>query len=194
MTVSIRSKNGKASSRPREESGVSVFAYAFKNAARSAELDGAGLGRVFDDAIARVTGGKYCHVEAWLSGSINSAVCYSARQPSGTAIAIIDLSDDYLWRIVPVTVSQQESDELYGYAVGGSGRPYNMAGIVGIGTDTKISVPWERFCSQECMLMGQKLIGALRWLKDVDAAHVAPSGSVKGGYGFYELLTGAQKL
>jgi hypothetical protein len=173
-----------------------MFSYAFKNAARSAELDGLGPGRFFDEAIAKATGGKYCHVEAWLYGPINRAVCYSARQPHGTSIQIIDLSDLSLWMAVPVSTSADEDKWLYGYAVGGSGRPYNAAGIVGIGTDTGISVPWDRFCSQECFLLGQKILTAQKPFSDfqaINALHVAPSGQPKGGYGFYELLTGAQK-
>jgi hypothetical protein len=169
-----------------------VIYYAFKNAARSAQIDGAGAGRLFDEAIARWTGGQYCHVETWLSGAINAARCYSARQPCGTGFDTIDLSDCALWRVVRVDTDPYEEAKALGYAIGGEGRPYNMAGIIGIGTDSKISIPWDRFCSQECFRLGTELFASMRKFASIDPLHVAPSGRPPGGYGMFELLTGVQ--
>jgi hypothetical protein len=166
------------------------FALVFKNAARSQELEHDLIGKLFDAEIAKFTGGAYCHVEAWLEGGSSLARAYSARQPKGTSLSMIDFTDTSLWQIVPVPTTPLEDAELYGYALGGAGRPYNMAGILGIGTDTNLSIAWDRFCSQECFLMIQKVLGMF---PQINALHVAPSGKPPGGYGLYELLTGAQK-
>jgi hypothetical protein len=170
-----------------------MLVYAFKNAKVSIQR-GDEVGKLMDEMIVRVTGGVYCHVEAWLSGPQNAAECYSARSPEGTSIKIIDLTDASLWTTVSVDTTPEEDRALYGYAVGSKDRPYNFPGLIGIGTDTPITMPWARFCSQECFKMGIELVASMKRFASVNPLHVAPSGLPDGGFGFYELLMNEQEV
>lgn len=162
-----------------------MLSFAFKNAARSAELE-TGIARATDEEIARFTGGKFCHVEAWIEGPINAAVCYSARQPDGVGRAVLDLSDTSLWTIVTRPFF---NSWIQGFCDGSVGKPYDFAGILGIASDTNAHIEWDRFCSEFCFELLQ--IGT-NFHPSIKRWHVAPSGQPKGGYGLYELLTGEQ--
>jgi hypothetical protein len=166
------------------------LAYAFKNAAEAARLAPNALEREFSLAIARFTGGPYSHVEAWIWGPITQAVCYSAREPRGTSIEVLDLSNTALWTIVQVVTTREEDQQLLGYAKGGQGRPYDAFGILGIGSDSNLHVEWDRFCSEECFAMGRDVVSGLKgvFLPAIPRWKVAPSGLVRGGFGMFELL------
>lgn len=166
--------------------------YAFKNAARSIELS-AGIAKETDRAIAEFTGGKYCHVEVWIDGPQNAAVCYSARQPHGVARAVIDLGDSTLWTVLPWAVTASacwgDQDWLLGFCEASVGKPYDFLGILGIAMHQPLAVPWDRFCSEFCFEALQLRFGKF---PGIARYQVAPSGRPPGGYGLYELLTGAQ--
>lgn len=169
--------------------------YAFKNAARSIELS-AGIAKETDRAIAEFTGGKFCHVELWIDGPQNAAVCYSARQPHGVAKAIIDLSDAALWTIVGIGPTgdhwYEDQDWLLGFCEASVGKPYDFLGILGIAMHQPLAVPWDRFCSEFCFEALQLRYGKFSDITDIARYQVAPSGRPPGGYGLYELLTGSQ--
>jgi len=153
---------------------------AFKDAEKS--------GGAFARAIQHVTGGKFSHVELWLSGTQKEAFCYSSREPEGTGHKTIDLTDLELWTIVPLPIEPHLEPFAMWYSLGSSGRPYDFAGILGIGTDTKAHTDFARFCSEECFELIKKITG---WWPGIERWHVAPSGFQQRGdrYGLYELAT-----
>ena len=123
------------------------FAYAFKDAAECARRE-SGLAAAVALEIARVTGGRFSHVECWIDGPQNAAVCFSSREPVGTSIETIDLTDSKLWTVVPVPATLPAQDTLItGFALGSSGREYDMLGILGIGSGLGLHDPFDRFCS-----------------------------------------------
>ena len=163
--------------------------FAFKVAARAAEIAANPLDRAFALAIARFTGGKYSHVECWFAGPITAASCYSAREPHGTAIETIDLTDATLWELVNFPTTPVGDVLVKGFCLGSCGRPYDAAGILGIGSDLNIHIPWDRFCSEADFEVLHTLFG---FCPTIEARKVAPSGRPPGGCGFYELLAERQ--
>ena len=165
------------------------FAYAFKDAAEAARRS-SGLEAAFSLEIARVTGGRFSHVECWISGSLDAALCFSSREPAGTALRIIDLSDPALWIIVPVATTPVQDVGVRGFCMGSSGRRYDGLGLVGIDLQTGFHDPFDRFCSESGFELGQMCLGIFP--HDIDRWMVAPSGGhVRRRYGLYELLTDA---
>jgi len=152
---------------------------AFKIAAKA--------GGPISKGIAAVTHGPYSHVELWLGGPQQFALCYSSREPVGTGFANIDLTDGSLWRVIPVTISLQLESPLMWFCMGSQGRPYNFKGIEGIALDTDQHNESERFCSEACFEALQAVTG---WWPRIKRWHVAPSGFGKDDrYGLYELVT-----
>jgi len=165
------------------------LAFAFKVAQRAAELASNPLEAAFSLAIARFTGGKFSHVECWFEGPITAARCYSAREPHGTSIETIDLSDTSLWELISVATTRDEDLLVKGFCLGACGRPYDAAGILGIGSNLNIHIPWDRFCSEANFEVPHTLFG---FRPTIEPRKVAPSGCPPGGCGFYELLKGTQ--
>src|SRR5208337_632743 len=94
------------------------LAFAFKVAQRATELASNPLEAAFSLAIARFTGGKFSHVECWFEGPITAARCYSAREPHGTSIETIDLSDTSLWELISVATTRDEDLLVKGFCLG----------------------------------------------------------------------------
>lgn len=164
-----------------------MSALAFKIAARAAELDN-GPGRIFSLAIAEKTGSPFSHVEFWIDGPLTQARCFSSREPLGSGWAILDLSDKSLWTIVPLPDwSDQDRLKVEYFCRGSEGRDYDKSGIIGIDLDTGWHDNSDRFCSEQCMDIGQRCLG---WRTDIPRWMVAP-GWTKGGnrYGLFELAT-----
>lgn len=141
-----------------------MIALAFKVAAESNSL--------FSKLIAWKTGGKYSHVEGWLSGPIEHAFCFSSREPKGTGYATIDLSNPKLWDIVPLQLTDVEEKLVLVFCSGTDQKDYDWLGILGF------VWPWgehddhDRFCSEywtECL---QKALG---WLPGLKAWMTDPS-------------------
>lgn len=164
------------------------LSFAFKIAARAGQI-GALLDRELDLEIARITGGLYCHVEAWIDGPVSAALCFSSRQPIGTYFATLDLTDKTLWRIVNVPTTPMEDAAIMGFCVGTSGRRYDTFGILGIGLSTTVHDPYDRICSETCFEIAADVLH--RMPPGIERWQVAPSGLTCTGkrYGFFELLT-----
>lgn len=145
-------------------------------------------------AIHEVTGGEFGHVELWLSGPQDKALCYSSRETAppggatGSSLATLDLTDPKVWQIVPLPMQSIVSEEeLLWFCKGSTGRPYDYIGIAGIGTDlSKLHIGYARFCSDECCNALQQCFGL--W-PGINPSLVAPSGFAgqKDRYGLYEL-------
>jgi hypothetical protein len=166
-------------------------AFAFHNAAFAADRETNPLAKLFTREIAAVTGGAYSHVEFWLSGPTNAAVCFSSREPSGTGFSTIDLSNPAEWTIVdiPVIFDSWTMTKAVWFCKGSDGRAYDGVGIVGIGTgQARVHDPFARFCSEMCAEIGQEVFD-LAPLRGKNAWQIAPSGRPRGGFGLYELLT-----
>lgn len=148
---------------------------------KDAEKDG----NFFSKMIAEKTKGKFCHVELWISGPQNHALCYSSREPTGTGFEFIDLTVTGLWAIEPTPVQMDES-LAYWFCEGSSGRPYDMTAILGIGLGIQQHWGTARFCSDEVFNVLQKVGGFQQGINPWD---VIPSGSVSGRYSLYDLVT-----
>lgn len=156
-----------------------------------------GLSNFFEKAITRVTGGKYCHVEIWLSGPRNSALCHASREPEGTSNKIVDLSDP-LFDIVDLPLSITANRQYFaglvnGWSLGDSGRRYGILTIGGIALQLANLTHLDsndRICSEDAFLFCRDIIG-LQFPKEVIPGMVTPDGHPKGGWGLYELVQGA---
>lgn len=166
------------------------FAYAFKVASEAAKRE-SGLAAAFSLEIAEKTGGLYSHVECWIGGSLTQAVCFSSREPKGTSIEIVNLSDPLLWKIVPVKTTPDQDAVIRGFCLGASGRRYDGLGIIGIATDQPIiHDPAAWFCSETGFRLGDQVLGIFP--HNIDPWMVAPSwGKPADGkrFGLFELLT-----
>lgn len=170
------------------------FAYAFKDAAETARLEGF-LAAAVALEIARVTRGRFSHVECWIAGPLNHAMCFSSREPVGTSIEFIDLSDAKLWTVVPVATTPEQDELIFGFCLGSSGRMYDLLGILGIGTGSELHNPFDRFCSESGFELGKLCVNLFHAPANADIRRwdVAPSGPTVPGvrWGLYELLTDA---
>lgn len=156
--------------------------WAFKNAAEAAKTESV-LGRLFTEGIARVTGGKYSHVQMWLDGPRNAARCFSSFEPDGTKFVIQDLTDTALWTLVDSR--HGESQRLNDWCLGRRGRRYNFTGILGIELGHSLTDPHDDFCSQCCVEGPQDVFGLL---PELTGNTVAPSGFVADKHGRIGLL------
>lgn len=156
---------------------------AFKNGAESLKAEPALS--ILHQMIMQRTGGKFVHVELWIEGAQDRAVCYSSRN-GGTSWALVDLSNTALWTIIPMVEDAEIEKRIRWYTLGACGKPYDSLGILGIGWNApNVHNEADRFCSEACLealqMAGGLFFGvAPRWM-------VAPSGSPAGGYGLYEL-------
>lgn len=148
----------------------------------------------YSEAIYKVTGGEFSHVELVLDWP-DPARCYSSREPDGTGFMALELSDASTWSIVPLHApSEQDHLVLLWYCRGSSGRKYDYRGIAGIGLDkSNLQDSSARFCSEEVLTVLQNVLGMFPGVKPW---MVAPSGFGKGDgrYGLYELVTGKEKV
>jgi hypothetical protein len=141
-----------------------------------------------DKAISDFTHSPYCHTEAWISGPISYARCFSSRNPSGTSIKGIDLSDDNLWKKVSIPTTGLDDQLIEGFCKGSSGRKYDEFGILGIGLDTTIHDPYDRICSESCF----EIVSLVKtYPAEIKRWMISPGGVTIPGkrYGLFELLT-----
>src|SRR5579862_4320283 len=168
---------------------------AFKNGQRAAEIE-SGAARFFSREIMRVTGGDWSHVECWLSGPREKALCSASREPGGISFQTLDLTDKSLWSIIGIPTTPEQDLAIEWFCKGSDGKRYDAEGIVGIGTGTAVHDSAQRFCSEYAAEIGTAVLdipclrGILRWM-------VAPSGPEhKFGngqirYGLRDLLVAA---
>lgn len=158
-----------------------MICLAFKSAALA--------GGLFSEAIAKHTGGQFSHVEMWLSGPLNAAMCFSSREPFGTSFKVIDLSEQVngkcLWTMLALKVATEQEKDAFWFCMGSKGRDYDSMGIIGIGLGTGVHDSSDRFCSEMVWDVGQNVFG---WDPSIDRWMVAPDGHPVNGYGLHELI------
>lgn len=130
--------------------------YAFKNAQVA--------GSMWSKAIAWKTGGLFSHVELWLSGPQDKALCFSSREGEGCSLKVLDLTVKGLWVIEPAGFTPDQELKALGYALAMSAAKvrYDYLGILGIGTGHGEHDDHDRFCSEVCIEVAQQCAG--RWL------------------------------
>lgn len=167
--------------------------FAFHNAAFVLAREANPLAKLFTKEIMNFTGGSYSHVEFWLKGPIDQALCFSSREPLGSSFSTIDLSNRLEWTIIGLppsdTITMAKAEW---FCKGTAGRLYDGVGIVGIGTgQARVHDPYARFCSETCAEIGQQVF-QLPVLSGLNAWQIAPSGKPRNGFGLYELMVGQQ--
>jgi len=112
--------------------------------------------------IAQLTHGKYSHVEMWLTGPQNAAVCFSSREGSGCGYATIDLTVSGLWDFIEPPQTEAGVQLLAGFCAGSDGKPYDytdlLDALLGHG---KQDCGFARFCSGVTTEALQKCFGLL---------------------------------
>lgn len=98
-------------------------------------------------AIAAASHSKYSHVEGWLSGAQNNALCFSAREPKGCSYAAVDLTTPE-WEIVPLKLSDMENLIIRGFCMGADGKDYDFPGLAGYELGTGLHSDSDLFCSE----------------------------------------------
>jgi hypothetical protein len=145
-----------------------MLAYAFKNSELASQM-GPWLGRQFSKAVAWKTGGKFSHVELWLGGPSDKALCFSSREGSGCGFQTIDLTAPAgLWVIEPLaSLTAQQEDKIYGFAMAMSAAKvrYDYLGILGIATGHGEHNDHDRFCSEVCLEALQSCAGSWHGVK-----------------------------
>lgn len=128
------------------------FAYAFKKAALA--------GSKWSKFIAEATHGPYSHVECWVQGPQNAAVCYSSREGTGVARATIDLTDP-MWVIWPVPTTPEEDMQILWFCKGSEGKAYDYLALLVAAGGRGVHKSWARICSEFCLEVGQNVLGLL---------------------------------
>ena len=121
---------------------------------------------IFGQAISAKTGSIYCHVECWISGPQNAALCFSSREPHGAGWATIDLTDAAMWDIVPLDLTPEQEIAIHGFCCGCDGKRYDALGIVGIAVGADLHDYSQVFCSEVCASMLKQCAG-----KDLGGKH-----------------------
>lgn len=127
------------------------LALAFKNAMESDSF--------WSKTIAKLTHGPYSHVECWVGGPIEAAICYSSRELEGTGFKTIDLSSTGLWAILPIQTTPARDAEILWFCQGSAGREYDYVSLLGIETGSGAHNTAARVCSEECLNVLQKVLG-----------------------------------
>lgn len=120
-------------------------------------------GSIGSKAIAWWTRGPFCHVELWLEGPIENALCFSSTLETGTRFTRLNLTAPIgLFETVEVPVSDGELDALQQWCAAHQGEKYDKLGIVGFVIPFGEHHAHEMFCSEtdgealeECTLMGK---------------------------------------
>src|SRR5579863_7530461 len=137
-----------------------MISYAFKYAS------GQGL---YSYLISKRTKSPFSHVEVWLSGPQDKAICFSSRPGEGCGFKLIDLSDAKVWKIVNLP---PVNEELWvGFCHGSNGKGYDYLGILGYDTGHGEHKERDRFCSEWGTEVGQVCSG---WWKGVKRWLVSP--------------------
>jgi hypothetical protein len=165
---------------------------AFRNAELAAKSESNRLEILFSEQIAKVTGGKFSHVECVLAGPLSAAQCFAAVEPHGCRYALIDLTQPTgMWTVLETPTTADEDRFISGFCAGAESKPYDMGGIIGIGSEDGLHVPWQRFCSEFAAELCQA-VGGLGIQTNVPRWMVAPSGPSDGKrYGLYEMCIAA---
>src|SRR5579884_1948797 len=98
--------------------------------------------------IAEASHSRYSHVEGWLDGAQNSALCFSSREPKGASFEIIDLTAPY-WEIVgPLNLTAEQEARIAGFCAGANGKEYDGLGLIGYKFGTGCHDDHDLFCSE----------------------------------------------
>lgn len=121
-------------------------------------------GTFFSRLIRWKTGGRFSHVELWIDGPRENALCFSSREPHGTGYAHINLSSP-LFTIVEIAATPQQEMDVRWFAEGTGVKRYDFLGILGF------CFPWgehddaDVFCSEWCTLVLQRVFGMFPGVK-----------------------------
>ena len=134
-------------------------------------------GGFFSKAIKWKTGGRFSHVECWLSGPKEKAICFSSREPNGTGYATIDLTEQRkgrdLWTCIEIPCTGAQMVFVRWFAEGTGFKRYDYAGIMGFVLNRKRTHDRARvFCSEWCCLMVQRCMGG--FLYDDEGNEIFP--------------------
>ena len=116
-----------------------MFSLAFKIAA---ETDSE-----WSKLIAKASNSPYSHVEGWLSGDKNKALCFSSREPIGAGFQEIDLTQK-CWDIIEFKLSTQEEFAIVCFCWGANGKEYDLLGLLGYKQGTGWHDDHDVFCSE----------------------------------------------
>lgn len=106
-------------------------------------------GSLGSKAIAWWTKGPFCHVELWLDGPIENALCFSSTLETGTRLAHINLTAPVgLWETVEVPCTDVEFSDLLTWCECHTGEKYDQLGIVGFVIPFGEHHAHEEFCSE----------------------------------------------
>lgn len=114
---------------------------AFKNAFRSRSL--------WSKGIAWWTRGPYSHVELWLAGEPEAAICFSSREGKGTGRAILDLRPNF--DVIQLTTSSTDPkifEKIYSLCESEPHKSYDWLGLLGFLGPAKVHDSRDRFCSE----------------------------------------------
>lgn len=98
------------------------------------------------------TGGPYSHVELWLAGPKEAAVCFSAREGQGVRFKVIDLTDGQ-WDEIKISENKEDVKKILNFALPQVGMGYDWLGLLGFVKPWHISFLHDsddRFCSEVC--------------------------------------------
>jgi hypothetical protein len=132
-------------------------------------------GGIFDKLICWKTGSEFCHVELWLDGNIQAALCFSSRQPDGTSFAHINLAATFdgkpIYELIPLYLTSKQEIAVNAFCQGCGHKDYDWLGILGF------VLPWgehddhDRFCSEICT---ESLEKPLKWWPGVKPWETSP--------------------
>lgn len=183
----------------------------FKNAARAVALDrqlahdarakgdfitAAKLdaGSVFSEGIARITKGKYSHVQ----GSMNiqpdrkGLWAFGCVEPDGAVLMPnFDYSDRLLWDAIEIPTDRDEDSGIMGWARGRLGRSYDFKNILGIELGEALCSPKDDICSRYMVELLQWEVAPPFLAPIKNACLISPSGVLHGNTGLFELAIAA---
>lgn len=97
------------------------------------------------------TRGPYSHVELWLDGEVDKALCFSSLEGVGVRFAVRDLRGTF--DTITVSENSQAGLEMYKAALPLTGKKYDWLGILGFAGPLKLHDSKDRFCSEVCYEM-----------------------------------------
>lgn len=186
----------------------------FKNAARAVALDrqlahearlkgdfitAAKLdaGSVFSEGIARVTGGKYSHVQCSIANTPDrmGVDSFGCVEPGGAVILPgFDYSDRLLWGAVQIPTTSEQDAGIVGWSRGRLGRNYDFVDIAGIALGRPLCNGNSDICSRYAVELLQWEVGPPFLVGVKNACLVSPSGFVgdpHGRSGLFDLAIAA---
>ena len=122
----------------------------------------AATGELWSELIAKQSNSIYSHVEIWLSGPQNKALCFSSREPDGACFKTIDLSNSNLWTICSFITTRDQEININGFCLGTNGKWYDGIGLIGYKTaNPTLHDPHAVFCSEVVAEIAKYCVGRI---------------------------------